>query len=175
MKSWLIMLLVSVSSFVSANSEFFGDIHHNVVKDNFAKGGNIVIQTRELDKEDFFEVKINYNLKVKVLFFTKDVVGDEIIHMPHSYQTEEGFLNLERDGVYRDPRVNLVHKGRTDWGPYYDCHKVLIDPALHDRWEGEFVYCPDVPKSGIGQMKLIIKSIPFLGQGTVVSRWNGLR
>ena len=172
MKSWLIALCALTLLSVNADDSFFGNLNHDVVVDRFAKGGNILIQTIEFPKKDFFEVKINYKIKVKVLLFTKTVEGDEFIHMPNSYQTEQGFLDLERDGVHQDPRVHLVHQGRTNWGPYYDCHRVFIDPTEHNRWDGEFVYCPDIPKSGIGQMKLVIKDIPFLGKGTVVSRWN---
>lgn len=173
MKSWLISLFLCTITCAHADNSFFGEIRHNVIRDSFAQKGTISIQTLEIsESEDLFEVVINYDLDVRVLIFNRNVKGSEGIKMPNSYRTEQGFLDLQRDGSYQDPRVTLTHKGRTNWGEFYDCHKVIMDPAEHNRWIGEFVYCPGAPKSGIIEMKLNILNIPLLGEGTVLSKWD---
>ncbi len=173
MKSWLISVFLCTITCAQAGNSFFGEIRHNVVRDSFAQNGTIRIQTLEIPKsEEFFDVVIKYDLNVRVLIFNRNVLGEEAIRMPNSYRSEQGFLDLQREGTYRDPRVTLKHIGRTDWKDFYDCHLVSMDPAEHNRWIGEFVYCPDAPKSGIVQMKLNILNIPLLGEGTVLSKWN---
>lgn len=169
----LVLLGVSLSAFANNDINFKEGLWHDVVPGDFAKKGTIYIQTRDLEEEtQFFQARFKYDFDYKFLFFNRNLSGEKVVDMPIRFQTEQGFIDLERESVYEDDRVTLTHKGRLDWAPYYDCHLIRLVPKTSEKWEGSFIYCPDVPKSGISEMRLTVKKIPLVGRKTIISKWR---
>ncbi len=169
----LFLSLLMVVSIKASEPKFKEGLWHDVVPDNLAKKGTVYIQTRDLpEQSQFFQARFKYDFNYQFLFFNRNMAGEEFVDMPIRFQTEQGFIDLENEGTYDDERVTLYHKGRKDWAPYYDCHYVRLVPKKSDKWEGHFIYCPDVPRSGISEMQLTVKKIPLLGEHTIVSQWR---
>lgn len=164
---FLALLLMCVALSAHAKSYSSG-ITHSVQKDNLADKGTVHIQYRPLDEQSF-EAKFNYDFSYSFLFIKRNYKGAEVQAIPNSFLTEEGYLELERTKRFEDDRVTLTYLKRANWREYYDCHMIKIVPKVSVRWEGKFIYCPDLPETGIAQMQLTVKKIPFLGEHTFIS------
>lgn len=176
MKTSVLLAMLCTSLILKANEvvQFNEGLWHDIVPDSLAKDGTIYIQTRDLPEEaGFFQARFKYDFNYQFLFFNRNMAGEEVVDMPIKFQTEQGFIELETEKSYEDERVTIYHQGRRDWAPFYDCHFIQLVPKSSQKWEGHFVYCPDVPKSGISEMQLTVKKIPFLGEHTIISRWRG--
>jgi hypothetical protein len=169
----LFLYLITITSTLANQVQFQEGLWHDVVPDSLAKKGTIYIQTRETPEDyQYFQARFKYDFNYQFLFFKRNMAGEEVVDMPIRFQSEQGFIDLETGGTYTDERVTLYHKGRREWAPYYDCHYIRLVPKKSDKWEGHFIYCPDVPKSGISEMQLTVKKIPLLGEHTIVSQWR---
>lgn len=175
MRSILLQLSVILSAlFISqaqAQAQYSKGIQHIVIKDKLADSGAIHIQYRSFDEKSF-EARFKYDFKYRFLFISRHFQGEEIQPIPNSYLTEDGYLELERTRRFEDSRVTLTYLKRSNWKDLYDCHMVKIEPKVSVRWEGKFIYCPDLPETGIAQMQLTVKKIPFIGSHTFISNYK---
>jgi hypothetical protein len=161
---------------VALNTNFDAGIEHSAVPDRLVKKGSVVIQTRDLPQEqngnDFYQTRIKYNFVIETLFSRRTRKGEETFKLPNSFKDEQGYLDLQLQNRYEDKNILMVHRGRKNWKGHYDCHIIKLVPKYKDTWDGEFFYCPDAPKSGIVELRFRVKNIPFLGEHTIVSRWD---
>lgn len=153
---------------MAQNQVYSSGIKHIVEKDKLAKSGAIHIQYRPLDERSF-EARFKYTFNYSFLFINRTYEGAEIQAIPNSFLDEDGYLKLEKSKRFEDERVTLTYLKRANWRDLYDCHMIKIVPKVSVRWEGKFIYCPDLPETGIAQMQLTVKKIPFLGQHTFIS------
>lgn len=155
----------------NVQAQYSSGIKHIVNKDKLADSGVIHIQYRPLD-EGSFEARFKYDFKYKFLFISRHFQGEEIQAIPNSFLTEDGYLELEKTRRFEDDRVTLTYLKRSNWKDLYDCHMIKIVPKVSVRWEGKFIYCPDLPETGIAQMQLTVKKIPFVGSHTFTSNYR---
>lgn len=169
MTTWMALVL-------ALNTNFDAGLNHRAIPDKLVKSGTVVIQTRDLPQQEngneFYQTRIKYNFVIETLFSRKVRKGEETFTLPNSFQTEDGYIDLESSKVYEDKDIKLIHQGRDRWEGYYDCHFLKIVPKYKDTWDGQFFYCPDAPKSGIVELRFRVKNIPFLGEHTITSQWE---
>ncbi|MCP4911540.1 MAG: hypothetical protein GY909_00365 [Oligoflexia bacterium] len=170
--------LISISLVAGFQSE---KILHTLRKDGIVREGNMKIYYSDVDVDNV-KVHIDYRFVYRILFSNKVKQGVEVETIPRKYTTLDGFLDLEREGEFRNKDVIMSHFGRIDYTAkngrtYYDCHKVKLIPVRTDKkmtWDALFTYCPEVPSVGWAHVALTIKRIPFLGSKTVYSDYQGV-
>lgn len=175
MKISLTLILLSLCSF-SLASEFSQGVNHRILKDKFAKSGQVKIQYRDLENaenisaDERIEVRFDFKFRYGILVFRGNYEGQKLIKIPAIFKTEEGHLALEQQKVYEDELVILRHLGRQDFRDMNNCHYVeLIPKTSTSGWSGRMVHCPELPELGIGKMELTVRKIPVLGEHTLTS------
>jgi hypothetical protein len=170
MKKIISILSLSLVLFsVTANSA--ETIVHDVIKDKLVKHGVIKITVDDNQvSSDVVTMSINYNIKVKFLFFRKDLKGNKSIDLPAVYLTPYGYEDLEQQGTLRHEKVVATHLGRVKIPNHNGCHKIKIVPVKQRDWDGVFVYCQDIRSLGFARVQVNLKKIPVIGSHKVHSR-----
>ncbi|MBT7611254.1 MAG: hypothetical protein HN576_15955 [Bacteriovoracaceae bacterium] len=164
----ILSLILVLFSLTATASEI---IVHDVIKDRLVKHGVIRIMVDDNQvSSDIVKMSINYNIKVKFLFFTKNLKGTKSIDFPSDYLTPYGYEDLEEQGSLRHEKVIVTHLGRVKISNHSGCHKIKIVPIKQRDWDGVFVYCQDIRSLGFARVRVNLKDIPVIGSHTVYSR-----
>lgn len=170
----LILTLIFSAQFSFAQ-EFSRGILHQIDTTRIARKGNIMIQYRDVSVESI-ELKLNYEFEFRFMMMRRSEKGMTTQEIPADFKEEQGYIDLERDGIYEDDKVRLTHLGRTDWRSYYDCHVIHVFPkSRRANWEAEFTYCPDLPEIGIGKVEFSATNIPIIGNYSLTSQYRRQR
>jgi hypothetical protein len=156
---------------LAINANASETIVHDVIRDRLVKHGVIRITVEDHQvSSDVVNMSINYNIKVKFLFITKNLKGTKKIELPAIYLTPYGYEELEQQGTLKHEKVTATHLGRVNIANHYDCHKIKIVPLKQRDWDGDFVYCQDIRSLGFAQVKVNLRNIPVIGSHSVMSR-----
>lgn len=164
-----VLSLIASISFIKANFNQEA-ILLKMKPDNIVKSGDITVKGAHLSDSESI-LTLNYRFQYSILFSTKTKNGNVQQVIPRKFTEEQGFIDLEREKIYRDEKVILKHLGRTNWELLYDCHKVKMIPVQNSKWEATFTYCPEIPSAGWAKVDLLYKNIPFLGSRTFYAHY----
>ncbi len=128
---------------------FGQSLYHKVIPNQIVKKGELVISTEPLVETVRAVIQYKVNGPLIPRKYREGTLKQEL---DLKYETEDGYLELERIGSETRDGHRLVHQGRDGLK-----HLVGIYPS-HGDWSARVTYDPEAPSLGWVALKVTLKA-----------------